>query len=153
VPAEVLAAVLPMTREGKGVPEPLKRVRVFSAGLHFPAGGKEVALSGDLECADPKAAEALQRLLESREVPGLGAPKVVGPRVGVREQALLVATALGLGASPHGGETAGAATLLAARRPAPEARRRVHFELRADPGRLREALRSGKGLFPGLGRR
>jgi hypothetical protein len=153
VPAEVLAAVLPLTREGKAVPEPLKRVRVFSAGLHFPAGAKEVALSGELECADPKAAEALQRLLESREVPGLGAPKVVGPRVSVREQAVLVATALGLGTSPHGGETAGAVTLLAARRPAPEARRRVHFELRADPGRLHEALRGGKGLFPGLGRR
>jgi hypothetical protein len=156
VPAEMLGVVLPFAREGKIVPAPLKQVRVFSAGLRFPAGGKEVVLSGDLECADRKSAEALQDLLESRKVPGLGAVRVVGPASRVRGQALLGATAVGLGTSGRGGEMAGAVTLLAAKRPAeqrPEARRRVRIELRADPGRFREAMRAGGRLFPGLGRR
>src|SRR5205807_2601431 len=63
---------------------------------------------------------------------------------------LRAATAAGLGASAQGvAAVAGLATIRPEEQ-GPEARRQVHFQMQAAPGRLREALQSGQRLFPGL---
>jgi hypothetical protein len=81
-PAQMLAAVLPFTSGVKGTPAPLKSVQGFAIGLKFQP---DVALIGDLECADIKAATALQTFLGSRPIEGIGAPKAAitpsGPEV------------------------------------------------------------------------
>ncbi|HYT94256.1 MAG TPA: hypothetical protein VEL76_36405 [Gemmataceae bacterium] len=113
VPAEMLAAVLPFADGTKSTPAPLKGVKTFAVGLAFQP---DVALIGDLECADPKAAAALQTFLEGQKVEGIGAPKVVR--------------------APGGANITGAW---------------VSFQLRANPDALRQALRTGGKLFPGVG--
>jgi hypothetical protein len=79
VPPPVVAAVLPFVRGFKTAPTLLKTVRVFDAALRFDAGAEEIDMVGDVECADVKAAEALQLFLQEQKVPGVGTPKVVGP--------------------------------------------------------------------------
>jgi hypothetical protein len=156
VPAPVLAGVLPFGRGAKeGDPQLnalLKEVRVFDSALRFSAGAEEVVLIGDLECPSVKSAERLQGLLEGRKLPGLGSPRVAGPAGGAREQALRVVSAVALGSSPRGPAAAAGVLMLSASGPAaqPEAERWVSFQLRATPGRLREALRGGR-LLPGVG--
>jgi hypothetical protein len=155
VRAEMLAAVLPLGRKGKVLPEPLRAVNVFSAGLRFAAGAEEVILSGDLQCSTEEAAMAVQSLLEDSQLPGLESLMVVGPASPAREQALRGATAFGLGASAGAAWEVAAVAQLATIPPAepgPEARRWVHFQVQAPLGRLREALRGGPWFFPGPGK-
>lgn len=79
VPGALLSAILPFARGGKESPDTLKGVRTFSVGLRF---GEDVTLFGDLNCAAEGRAGALRELLESRKLPGVGAPKVAGGRDG-----------------------------------------------------------------------
>jgi hypothetical protein len=78
-PAPLLTAVLPFTSGAKGTPPPLQGIRTFVLGLTFQP---DVALIGDLECADAKTASALQTFLEGRQIEGIGAPKVAGTPAG-----------------------------------------------------------------------
>jgi hypothetical protein len=152
-PAPLVAAVLPFARGSKSTPAPLKKVRVFAAALRFSAGSDEVALVGDLQCADVPAAEALQRFLQVQKVPGPGALKVAGPAKRVGEQALLGVSVVALGGAPRGAETAAALAALAVsphRSQGPGAERWVSFQLRARPGVLNEALRGQGQLLPWL---
>jgi hypothetical protein len=152
-PAPLVAAVLPFARGSKSAPAPLKKVRVFDATLRFSAGADEVALVGDLECADVPAAEALQRFLQGQKVPGPGALKVAGPANRVGEQALLGVSVVALGGSPRGAETAAGLAALAVSPPraqGPDAERWVSFQMRARPSVLNEALRGQGQLLPWL---
>jgi hypothetical protein len=154
-PAPLVAAVLPFARGAQSTPAALKKVRVFSAALRFAAGAEEVALAGDLECADVAAAEALQRFLQGQKVPGVGAPGVAGPANRVGDQALLGVSVVALGGSPRGAETAAALAALAVSSPratGSDAERWVSFQVRARPGVLNEALRGQGQLLPWLDR-
>ncbi len=79
IPPQMLAAILPFTRGVKGLPAPLAKVKAFDIGVRFYSDRREVGLLGDLECADREAAVALQKFLEGRSLPEVGAAKVVGP--------------------------------------------------------------------------
>jgi hypothetical protein len=149
-PPQLVAAVLPFARGAKTVPAPLKKLRAFVAALAFYPGAEEVALVGNLEAADGKTAEALQRFLQGQKVPELGAPKVIGPASDAAEQALLGASAVALGGSPRGAESVATVAALAASLPRGQGDW-VSFQLRARPGVLHEALRGEGKLLPWIG--
>jgi hypothetical protein len=157
VPVQVLSAVVPLARGRKGdnqaLTPVLKEVRVFDTALRFAPGAEEVVVIGDLRCASATSAERLQGLLEWRDVPGLGLPRVGGPKRPAHERVSLAAGVVALGSSPGGPEASAALTVLSVSPAAVqgEAARWVRFQVRAAPGRLRQVLRGGR-LFPGLGK-